>query len=102
MKRTENTRWLAWVPIAGNDDTIDHKLNNPWSYASRAHLVPTELGPQHDGNYSTKHGKAACGATVPDVEGVIEFLDRLLNNHRVRYCKKCTKLMGLDVEKVVK
>jgi len=91
----DGMRWMAWVPVAGDDMTIDHKVANPWSYASRVHLVPKELGLQPDGNYSNEYGKALCGAKVPDGECVIEFLEgRALESRRAIRCKKCLKKGG--------
>ncbi len=86
---TADLKLLAWMPQMGNDTTIDHKLANPWSYATKVHLVPPTVGVQSDGNYG-EAGEALCGAKVPGPDGIIDYLEgKELDHPRAKRCKRC-------------
>ena len=89
---------LAWLPISGNDDTIDHKLAGPHIYASKAHLFEASKLPERDivkHGYDSRHRaslglepiKALCGQELPDVDGCLDYYRDAPRG----VCKRCLK-----------
>lgn len=81
-------RWIAWLQMSPRDDTIDHKLANPWSYSTLAHLIEDDrVGV--DGE--SPRGRALCGVRVPAGEDCLGWLGE---GHTVAArgkCKRCSK-----------
>ena len=52
MRETAVIRWIAWLPISGEED-LERKLRRPEVYATKAHAFPDNSD------------LARCGATLP-------------------------------------
>jgi len=97
LAEEKNLRPMAWLPISGDDTSIETKLESPEIYASKGHLFVASALPSNiiQSHYCRRARasqglppiKALCGQELPDVDGCLDYYPDAPRG----VCKRCLK-----------